>query len=94
MTGLDLLGPDHRALFIGGTWREARAGGRFVVHDPADESDLAEIADGRGADAADALDAAVRGAGGVGGDADPGARGDPAPRVRADHRRGPTTSPT
>ena len=58
MTGLDLLGPDHRALFIGGTWREARAGGRFTVSDPADESPLAEIADGRAADAADALDAA------------------------------------
>ncbi len=59
MSGLDLLGPRQRSLFIGGTWREARSGDRFDVLDPADGSVLTDVADGSAADATDALDAAV-----------------------------------
>src|SRR5689334_1258825 len=28
MNGLDLLGPEHRGLFIGGTWRDSETGQR------------------------------------------------------------------
>ncbi|WP_109508604.1 NAD-dependent succinate-semialdehyde dehydrogenase [Nocardioides speluncae] len=46
-------------LLIGGEWREAHAGGRFAVLDPADGTELAKAADGSVHDAVDALDAAV-----------------------------------
>ncbi|MBF4767687.1 NAD-dependent succinate-semialdehyde dehydrogenase [Nocardioides agariphilus] len=59
MSGLDLLTPDHRRLFIGGTWREANSGATFAVRDPADQSVITEVADGDVNDAVDALDAAV-----------------------------------
>jgi succinate-semialdehyde dehydrogenase/glutarate-semialdehyde dehydrogenase len=59
MSGLDLLSPEHRRLFIGGTWREANTGGTFPVRDPADGSVITEVADGDVNDAVDALDAAV-----------------------------------
>jgi succinate-semialdehyde dehydrogenase/glutarate-semialdehyde dehydrogenase len=59
MTGLDLLGPDMRGLFIGGTWRAAEKGEEFDVLDPADGSVLAKVADGTVSDAVAALDAAV-----------------------------------
>ena len=59
MNGLDLLGPDQRGLFIGGTWREAEGGRRLDVIDPADGSVLTDVADGSVGDAVDALDAAV-----------------------------------
>jgi succinate-semialdehyde dehydrogenase/glutarate-semialdehyde dehydrogenase len=60
MSGLDgLLSPEHRRLFIGGTWREANSGATFKVRDPADGSVLAEVSDGDVSDAVDALDAAV-----------------------------------
>jgi succinate-semialdehyde dehydrogenase / glutarate-semialdehyde dehydrogenase len=59
MNGLDLLGPDQRGLFIGGSWREAEGGARLDVVDPADGSVLTDVADGSLADAVDALDAAV-----------------------------------
>lgn len=59
MNGLDLLGPDQRGLFIGGTWRDAEGGQRLDVIDPADGSVLTDVADGSVADAVDALDAAV-----------------------------------
>ena len=59
MSGMDLLAPDRRALFIGGTWREAAEGGRFPVLDPADGSTLTDVADGRAQDARAALDAAA-----------------------------------
>ena len=59
MNGLDLLGPDQRGLYIGGSWREAEGGERFDVIDPADGSVLTEVADGSINDAVDALDAAV-----------------------------------
>jgi succinate-semialdehyde dehydrogenase/glutarate-semialdehyde dehydrogenase len=63
MTGhsnaLDLLAPEHRGLFIGGTWREAGGGERFDVLDPADGSTITDVADGTPADATAALDAAV-----------------------------------
>ncbi len=59
MSGLDLLEPHRRSLFIGGTWREAAAGGRFPVLDPADGSTLTDVADGRAEDARAALDAAA-----------------------------------
>ncbi|MDI6910709.1 NAD-dependent succinate-semialdehyde dehydrogenase [Nocardioides sp.] len=59
MNGLDLLGPEHRGLFIGGTWRDAEGGKRLDVIDPADASVLTDVADGSVADAVDALDAAV-----------------------------------
>ena len=59
MNGLDLLGPDQRGLFIGGTWREAEGGARFDVIDPADGSVLTDVADGSVADGVAALDAAV-----------------------------------
>ncbi len=59
MNGLDLLGPDQRGLYIGGSWREAEGGGRQVVIDPADGSVLTDVADGSVHDAVDALDAAV-----------------------------------
>jgi succinate-semialdehyde dehydrogenase/glutarate-semialdehyde dehydrogenase len=59
MNGLDLLGPDQRGLFIGGTWRAAEGGARFDVIDPADGSVLTDVADGSVADGVAALDAAV-----------------------------------
>ena len=59
MSGLDLLGPDQRGLFIGGGWREAEGGETFAVYDPADGSVLARVADAGVSDAMDALDAAV-----------------------------------
>ncbi|MEZ5093370.1 NAD-dependent succinate-semialdehyde dehydrogenase [Nocardioides sp.] len=59
MTGLDLLTPGRRALFIGGQWQEAAGGGRFPVLDPADGSTLTDVADGRAEDARAALDAAA-----------------------------------
>ena len=59
MSGLDLLSPEHRRLFIGGTWREANSGATFVVRDPADGSVITEVSDGDVNDAVDALDAAV-----------------------------------
>lgn len=59
MTGLDLLGPSQRALYIDGDWREANSGDRFDVHDPADGSVITDVADGSALDAMDALDAAV-----------------------------------
>ena len=59
MNGLDLLGPDQRGLYIGGTWREAEGGERLDVIDPADGSVLTDVADGSVNDAVDALDAAV-----------------------------------
>ncbi|MCW2842293.1 MAG: succinate semialdehyde dehydrogenase [Nocardioides sp.] len=59
MSALDLLGPDHRGLLIGGTWREADGDERFDVLDPADGSVITDVADASVGDAADALDAAV-----------------------------------
>ena len=59
MSGLDLLSPDHRRLFIGGTWCEADSGATFSVRDPADGSVITEVSDGDVNDAVDALDAAV-----------------------------------
>ncbi|GAB6984550.1 NAD-dependent succinate-semialdehyde dehydrogenase [Nocardioides pyridinolyticus] len=59
MNGLDLLGPDQRGLYIGGTWREAEGDKRLDVIDPADGSVLTDVADGSVGDAIDALDAAV-----------------------------------
>jgi succinate-semialdehyde dehydrogenase/glutarate-semialdehyde dehydrogenase len=59
MSGLDLLGPDQRGLFIGGSWREAEGGETFAVYDPADGSVLARVASATANDAMDALDAAV-----------------------------------
>ncbi|HEX8780978.1 MAG TPA: NAD-dependent succinate-semialdehyde dehydrogenase, partial [Nocardioides sp.] len=49
----------HRQLWIGGEWREAEAGRRFDVTDPADGSVITDVADGDTGDAHDALDAAV-----------------------------------
>ena len=45
MAGLDLLGPDHRNLFIGGEWRPAEGDKRLDVIDPADGSVLTDVAD-------------------------------------------------
>ena len=45
-------------LFIGGTWRHARNGGRMPVIDPATEEVFAEVAAGDPADVADAVAAA------------------------------------
>jgi succinate-semialdehyde dehydrogenase/glutarate-semialdehyde dehydrogenase len=59
MNSLDLLLPEHRGLFIGGSWREAEGGARFDVRDPADASVITDVADGSTADALAALDAAV-----------------------------------
>ena len=59
MTGLDLLPPERRRLFIGGAWRDAAGGETFDVLDPADGSVLTTVADGTAEDAVDALDAAV-----------------------------------
>ena len=59
MNGLDLLGPDHTGLFIGGTWRPAEDSETFAVHDPADDAVLTRVADASLGDATDALDAAV-----------------------------------
>jgi succinate-semialdehyde dehydrogenase/glutarate-semialdehyde dehydrogenase len=59
MTGLDLLPPEQRRLFIGGKWRDAGEGEVFDVLDPADGSVLTPVADGTVADAVEALDAAV-----------------------------------
>jgi succinate-semialdehyde dehydrogenase/glutarate-semialdehyde dehydrogenase len=46
-------------VLVGGEWRDAAAGGRFPVSDPATEQPLVEVADGQPEDAAAALDAAV-----------------------------------
>ncbi|GAB3198619.1 NAD-dependent succinate-semialdehyde dehydrogenase [Nocardioides hungaricus] len=59
MNGLDLLGPDQRGLYIGGTWRAAEGDRRLDVIDPADGSVLTDVADASVPDALDALDAAV-----------------------------------
>ena len=59
MTGLDMLPPEQRRLFIGGKWRDAGEGETFDVLDPADGSVLTPVADGTVGDAVDALDAAV-----------------------------------
>jgi succinate-semialdehyde dehydrogenase / glutarate-semialdehyde dehydrogenase len=59
MSGLDLLPPEHRQLYIGGTWRAAADGATLDVIDPADGSVLASVADASVADARDALEAAV-----------------------------------
>ncbi|GAA1159538.1 NAD-dependent succinate-semialdehyde dehydrogenase [Nocardioides aquiterrae] len=59
MNGLELLGPDHRGLYIGGEWREAEGGRRIDVIDPADGSVLTDVADASVTDAVEALDAAV-----------------------------------
>ena len=60
MTGLDLLGPDQRGLFIGGAWREADSGATLRRPiDPADGSVHHRRRRRRVADAVDALDAAV-----------------------------------
>ena len=59
MSGLELLIPEHRRLFIGGSWREANSGATFSVRDPADGSVIADVADGSVADGVAALDAAV-----------------------------------
>jgi len=48
-----------KGLLIGGSWREAEAGGRFEVEDPATGVGLCEVADARAGDGAAALDAAV-----------------------------------
>ena len=58
MSGLELLSPEHRRLFIGGSWREANSGATFSVRDPADGSVITDVADGDVNDAVDALDAA------------------------------------
>jgi succinate-semialdehyde dehydrogenase/glutarate-semialdehyde dehydrogenase len=54
-----VLGSVPRALFIGGQWRPAAGGRRFVVEDPATGEALVEVADGRAEDARAAMDAAV-----------------------------------
>jgi succinate-semialdehyde dehydrogenase/glutarate-semialdehyde dehydrogenase len=59
MSGLDLLAPDRRGLFIGGVWRDAEAGEEFAVVDPADGSVITRVADASVTDAVEALDAAV-----------------------------------
>jgi succinate-semialdehyde dehydrogenase / glutarate-semialdehyde dehydrogenase len=59
MSGLDLLPPDHRRLYIAGTWRDANSGATLDVRDPADGSVITQIANGDVSDAVDALDAAV-----------------------------------
>ena len=47
-------------LFIDGTWRDARAGGRLPVIDPATEEVFTEVAAGDASDVADAVAAAKR----------------------------------
>jgi succinate-semialdehyde dehydrogenase/glutarate-semialdehyde dehydrogenase len=59
MSALELLGPDHRNLFIGGEWRGSENGARLEVIDPADGSVITDVADGTTGDATDALEAAV-----------------------------------
>jgi len=59
-TTLDrLLPPDHRNLYVGGSWREADDGRRFEVRDPADGSVLTTVADASAAEGVEALDAAA-----------------------------------
>ena len=58
MTGMDLVAPNARGLFINGAWGPAMAGGTFQVLDPADESLLVELPDADVDDAMAALDAA------------------------------------
>jgi len=59
MSGLELLAPEHRGLFIGGSWRAAEGRAEFAVLDPADGSVITQVADASPSDAADALDAAA-----------------------------------
>jgi len=49
----------RKGLLIGGRWREADAGGRFEVEDPATGAGLCDVADARPSDGAAALDAAA-----------------------------------
>ncbi|WP_432541247.1 NAD-dependent succinate-semialdehyde dehydrogenase [Kineococcus sp. SYSU DK002] len=55
----ELLAAVPTGLFIGGRWREATAGKRVAVEDPATGRTLVEIADGTVEDGTAALDAAV-----------------------------------
>jgi succinate-semialdehyde dehydrogenase/glutarate-semialdehyde dehydrogenase len=48
-----------KQLFIGGEWRDVRAGGTFPVEDPATGEVLCAVADAQPDDARAALDAAV-----------------------------------
>jgi succinate-semialdehyde dehydrogenase / glutarate-semialdehyde dehydrogenase len=79
MSGLDLIGPDQRALFINGSWVQAESGQQFTVRDPADESALVQLADGGPVEAMAALDAAC---------AAQRAWGASAPRLRSELLRG------
>ena len=59
MTAFDLLPPERRGLYIGGSWKDAADGRRFDVIDPADGSVLTTVADASLDEAREALDAAV-----------------------------------
>ena len=59
MTAYALPNDVPTGLWIGGAWRDASGGGRFVVDDPATARDLCEVADGTVDDALAAMDAAA-----------------------------------
>ncbi len=59
MSALDVLPPEHRGLYIDGSWRDADDGRRFEVVDPADGSVITTVADASPGEAVEALDAAV-----------------------------------
>ena len=81
-------------LFVGGRAVPASDGGRFDVLDPATGEVLASVADGTVDDAMSCVEAASRRGRGLGRDRSARARGGPAPRLRADDRAAPTSSPT
>jgi succinate-semialdehyde dehydrogenase / glutarate-semialdehyde dehydrogenase len=54
-----VVGAVPQRLLIGGQWRDAAAGGRFPVEDPATGETLCEVADADPEDAVQALDAAA-----------------------------------
>ena len=82
-----------KQLLIGGEWRDGAGGETVAVEDPATGETIAEVADATSDDALDALAARRRGVRLVARDAAARARRDPAPRLRGDDRRAPTSSP-
>ena len=78
-------------LYIGGQWRAAAGGGTLAVEDPATEEPLVEVADAQVEDALAALAAAADAQAEWAATAAARARRDPAPRLRGDRRRRPTS---
>ena len=88
MSGLELLIPEHRRLFIGGSWREADSGATLRRPRPRRRLRHHRRRRRRRQRRRRRARRGRRGPAGVGDDGAARARRDPAPRVRADHRAG------